>query len=145
MSHSHLDGAHTHGSSGSGVLDQAAQLVAVIALAVAGIDVVMWLLHILIIIAIAIGFAVLAAGAGYSWVKWRQLQNRRYRDWAQLYPPYPAAQFPPRQVMPPAALPPAGDLHLHLPPGMTADEVAQIMAGPHALPGPYLSERGDAW
>lgn len=146
MGHSHLDGAHTHAtSSGIGALDQAAQLVAVIAVAVAGVDVVMWLLHILLIIATSIGFAVLGAGGGYAWVKMRQLRTRRYRDWAQPdYPPlYPAAQFPPYRSPRTPVLPSAnGDLHLHLPPGLTASEVAEIMRSPRTLPAP--PERGDA-
>jgi hypothetical protein len=149
MGYSHLDGAHTHGaSSGTGALDQAAQLVAVIAVAVAGIDVVMWVPHILVIIATAIGFQVLGAGSGYAWVKLRQLRHRRYREWAQLYPPHPAyppAQVPPYQGPQPDALPPGGgDLHLHLPPGLTAEQIAQIMRSPRALSMPP-GERGDAW
>jgi len=76
MGHSHHpDGAHTHGSNGTGFLDALAQLVAVIALAVAGIDILMWVLHILIIAATAIGFIVLAVAGGYAWVKWRQFQT----------------------------------------------------------------------
>lgn len=144
MGHSHLDGAHTHASSsGIGALDQAAQLVAVIAVAVAGVDVVLWLLHILVIIATAIGFAVLGAGGGYAWVKLRQLRTRRYRDWAQPYPPlYPAAQFSPSPSPQTPLVPSSGDLHLHLPPGLTASEVAEIMRSPRTLAA--LRDRGDA-
>ncbi len=32
-------------------------------------------LHILVIVATAIGFAVLAVVGGYGWVKWRQFQT----------------------------------------------------------------------
>jgi len=48
------------------IVGRGERLVAVIALAVAGIDVAMWLLPILGIIATAIGFGVLAAGGGYG-------------------------------------------------------------------------------
>lgn len=71
MGHSHLDGAHTHGSSGSSVLDGLAQLIAVIVLGVAAVDVVMWVLHILIVIATGIGFLVLGTGVGYAAVRYR--------------------------------------------------------------------------
>ena len=86
MGHSHLDGAHTHGSGTSDVFDGLAQLVAVIALGVAAVDAVMWVLHIVIIIATGIGFLVLGTGAGYAAVRYRQHKNRRYQSWPQMYP-----------------------------------------------------------
>lgn len=138
MGHSHHDGAHTHGSDSSNVLDALAQLAAVIALAVVGIDVIMWALHILMIVATAIGFAVLAAAGGYGWLKWRQFQGRRYQRLMQAPPPYPlylAGRVVPPQMTQTAALRPAGgDLHLHLPPGISSAEVEQIIRG-RALPG----------
>jgi hypothetical protein len=129
MGHSHPDGAHTHGSNSTNVLDALAQLVAVIALAVVGIDVLMWVLHILIIVATAIGFTVLAVAGGYGWYKWRQLQNRRYQRLMQIQPPpyLPGRVVPPPMVQAPALPPPAGDLHLHLPPGMPPEQVAQLL------------------
>ena len=146
MGHTHLDGAHTHGSSGSDFFDGLAQVIAVLALGVAAIDVVMWLLHILIIIATGIGFLVLGAGAGYAAVKWRRYKNRRYQSCAQVYPPQPGGRIDPYYLPQPPALPPGGDLHLHLPPGMTGDELAHIMRGqPRALPGRVLYDRGDGW
>lgn len=111
MSHSHSDGAHTHGSDSSNVLDALAQLVAVIALAVAGIDILMWVLHILIIVATAIGFTVLAVAGGYGWYRWRQFQNRRYQRLMQGPPPYPlylSGRVEPSEMIPTPALPPVG-------------------------------------
>ncbi|MBO0822243.1 MAG: hypothetical protein J2P27_00090 [Actinobacteria bacterium] len=128
MGHSHLDGAHTHGSSGSSVLDGLAQLIAVIVLGVAAVDVVMWVLHILIVIATGIGFLVLGTGVGYAAVRYRRHKHRRYQSWPSVYPPpHPDAYLSPYPVMRPPALPPGGDLHLHLPPGMSAEEIAQMM------------------
>jgi hypothetical protein len=146
MSHSHLDGAHTHGTSGtSDFFDGLAQVIAVVALGVAAIDVVMWVLHILIIIATGIGFVVLGAGAGFGAIKWRRYKNRRYQPWAQVYPPQPSGRIDPH-YLPPAPALPTGDIHLHLPPGMTGDELAHIMFGqPRALSSPHRYERGDGW
>src|SRR5215468_9835747 len=128
MGHSHLDGARTHGSSGiSDFFDGLAQVIAVLALGVAAIDVVMWVLHILIIIATGIGFVVLGTGAGYAAVKWRKYKNRRYQSWASVYPPQPTGRINPYWQPQTPALPPGGDVHLHLPPGMTGDDIAQIM------------------
>lgn len=138
MSYQHLDGAHTHGGNGSAVLDGLAQLAAVLALAVAGLDVLMWLLHILIIIAATIGFTVLAATGGYGWIKWRQFQNHRYDRLMQAHEPYPPAlggHVLPTRTVHATALPPGGDLHLHLPPGMTADQIAQLLR----------RQRGQSW
>jgi hypothetical protein len=119
MGHSHLDGAHTHGSNGAGLgaLDQLAEVIAVLALAVVAIDVVMWLLHILVIIATAVGFLAIGTGAGYAAVKWRRFQRRRLSPAPQYYPPqfYPPpvpGQFTSHQGAP--ALPPAGEVHVHL-------------------------------
>jgi hypothetical protein len=117
MGHSHLDGAHTHGSSGSGAglgaLGHVAALIAMLGLAVAAVDVVMWLLHILIIIATAVGFLAFGTGAGYAAVKWRQFQRRRLSPRSQLYPPPLPGQFP-AYPSPPSALPTGGEVHLHL-------------------------------
>jgi uncharacterized membrane protein len=137
MGHSHHpDGAHTHGSSSSNVLDALAQLVAVIALAVAGIDILMWVLHILIIVATAIGFTVLATAGGYGYYKYRQLQNRRLQRLMQIQPPpyLTGRVMPPQMAQAPALPASVGDLHLHLPPGISAAEVEQIVRG-RALPG----------
>jgi len=137
MGHSHHpDGAHTHGSYSSNVLDALAQLVAVIALAAAGIDILMWVLHILIIVATAIGFTVLAAAGGYGWHKYRQFQNRRWQRLMQIQPPpyLTGRVMPPPMTQTPALPPAAGDLHLHLPPGISAAELEQIVRG-RALPG----------
>lgn len=148
MGHTHLDGAHTHGSSGSSVLDGLAQVIAVIALGVAAVDVVMWVLHTLIIIATGIGFLVLGTGAGYASVRYRKCKNRRYQAWAPAYPSQPdvriSPHWQPQPPMLPPALPPGGDLHLHLPPGMTGGDLAQIMRTQHrALRARW--ERGDGW
>jgi hypothetical protein len=147
MGHSHLDGAHTHGSSGtSDFFDGLAQVIAVIALGVAAIDVVMWVLHILILIATGIGFLVLCSGAGFAAVKYRQFRNRRYQSWAQVYPPQRSSPVGPYWQHQPPALPPGGDVHLHLPPGMTSDDIAQIMgAQRRALPSRTRPEWGDGW
>jgi hypothetical protein len=147
MGHSHLDGAHTHGSSGtSDFFDGLAQVIAVIALGVAAIDVVMWVLHILIIIATGIGFLALGTGAGFAAVKWRKYKNRRYQSWAPVYPPQPRGPIDRYYLPQPPALPPGGDLHLHLPPGMTSDELAHIMRSqPRVLPGRVRYDRGDGW
>jgi len=136
MGHSHHpDGAHTHGTSSSNVLDALAQLVAVVALAVAGIDILMWVLHILIIVATAIGFTVLAVAGGYGWYKYRQFQNRRFQRFMQIQPPYLTGQIvPPPMTQAPALPPSGGDLHLHLPPGISTAEVEQIVRS-RALPG----------
>jgi hypothetical protein len=134
MGHSHADGVHTHGSSGgAGVLDQLAQLVAILALAVVGIDVLMWVLHILVIIATAIGFAAIGTGAAYAWIKVRQLRNRR-RECPAFYTAAPPGQLQPYYQPPAQQIPGGGDVHLHLPPGMTAAEVEQTMRS-RALPG----------
>jgi hypothetical protein len=147
MGHSHHpDGAHTHGSNGSNVLDALAQLVAVIALAVAGIDILMWVLHILIIVATAIGFTVLAVAGGYGWYRYRQFQNRRWQRLMQLQsPPYLTGRImPPPMGQAPALPPPAGDLHLHLPPGMPPEQVARLIRGQTpGLPGPGHPRRGE--
>ena len=48
--------------------------------------------------------------------------------------------------MPWPALPPGGDVHLHLPPGMTADDLAQILrTRARALRGADYGGRGDDW
>jgi hypothetical protein len=149
MGHSHLDGAHTHGaSSGTGALDQAAQQVAVIAVAVAGIDVVTWVLHILVIIATAIGFLVLGAGGGYAWVKLRQPAIAGTANGHSSTRPtrliHRSRSRHTRGRSPMRCRPLAGILHLHLPPGLTAEQIAQIMRSPRALSMPP-GERGDAW
>lgn len=115
MGHSHLDGAHTHGSSGAGLgaLGQVAALIAMLGLAVAAVDVVMWLLHFLIIIATAVGFLAIGTGAGYAAVKWRQFPRRRLSPQSQLYPPPLPAQFP-AYPSSSSALPTSGEVHLHL-------------------------------
>jgi len=146
MGHSHLDGAHAHGSSGGSVLDGLAQVLAVIALGVAAVDVVMWVLHILVIIATGIGFLGLGTGAGYAAVRYRQFKNRRLQQWGQTYPLQPdprhSAYWQPSRP----ALRPGGDIHLHLPPGITGDDLAQLMRTQHrALPGPSRWDRGDGW
>jgi hypothetical protein len=147
MGHSHLDGAHTHGPSGtSDFFDGLAQVIAVIALGVAAIDVVMWVLHILVIIATGIGFLVLATGCGYAAVRYRQHKNRRCQSWVQVYSPQPSAQIDPYYLPQPPALPPGGDIHLHLPPGMTGDDIAQIVRSrQRALPARTRPEVGDGW
>ena len=146
MGHSHLDGTRNHGSSGSSALDGLAQLIAVIVIGVAAIDVVTWVLHILVIIATGIGFLILAAGAGYVAVRYRRHKNRRYQYRAPVHPPpQPNAYLSPYGAVLPPALPPGGDLHLHLPPGMSGDEVAQIMrTQQRAFPGRNRSGRGDS-
>ena len=146
MGHSHLDGAHTHGSGTSDVFDGLGQLVAVIALGVAAVDAVMWVLHIVIIIATGIGFLVLGTGAGYAAVRYRQHKNRRYQSWPQMYPTQRNARIDPYWQQQPTAPPPGGDVHLHLPPGMTGDDIAQIMRSrQRALPGRNRAEWGDGW
>jgi hypothetical protein len=141
MSHKHLDGAHTHGATGSGSvdLDAIGQLIVILALSVVAIDVVMWLLHILVIIATAIGFAVMGGAAGYIWYKIHQIRTRRRYPYPPpgWYPPgvYPqpyAAQMPPPPAYPQqqAIAPPGGDIHLHLPDGITADQLGQILSRP---------------
>jgi hypothetical protein len=146
MDHAHPDGAHTHGSGTSDFFDGLAQLITVIALGVAAIDVVMWVLHILIIIATGIGFLALGTGAGFAAVKWRQYKNRGYRSWAPVYSPPPTGRIDPYYQPHQPALPPGGDLHLHLPPGMTGDDVAQIMrARSRALPDRNRSGWGEDW
>ena len=65
MGHSHHpDGAHTHGTNSSNVLDALAQLVAVIALAVAGIDILLWVLHNMMIVVTTTIFSALLTTAG---------------------------------------------------------------------------------
>jgi hypothetical protein len=123
------DGAHTHHDhqSSSSTFDQLGELIATLAVCVAGIDLLMWVLHILVIIATGIGFLALGTGAGWTWIKVRQL--RRRRAWPPIQPGARQGVFPP-YYHPPAypQLPPGGgDLHLHLPPGMTADELRQLM------------------
>lgn len=133
MGHSHLDGAHTHGSSnaGFGVLDQLAQLIAIVGVMIVGIDVVMWLLHILIIIATAIGFLVVGAGTGYAAVKWRKYKLRRQLPSPSLYAASFPAQFPayPYPSTPPALPPGGGEVHLHLH-GADATEVLRAISHP---------------
>jgi hypothetical protein len=52
-----------------------------------------------------------------------------------LYPPYLTGRvMPPPMTHAPALPPAAGDLHLHLPPGISSAEVEQIIRG-RALPG----------
>lgn len=147
MGHSHADGAHTHGSSGaSSIFDGLAQLVAVIALGIAAVDVVMWVLHVLILIATGIGFLVLGTGAGYAAVKYRRHKNRRYQYRAPVYPPQPEARLSPYWQPPAPALPSGGDIHLHLPPGMTGDDLAQIMRiRRRALHARSRSDWSDGW
>jgi len=146
MGHSHLDGAHTHGSSGSDFFDGLAQVIAVLALGVAAIDVVMWVLHILILVATGIGFLILGTGAGYAAVKYRKFRNRRYQAWAPVYPPQPGGRIDPYYLPQTPALPPGGDIHLHLPPGITGDDVAQIMRSrQRVLPGRVERNWGDGW
>jgi hypothetical protein len=135
MKHSDGDGAHTQGrNAGSGPLGQLTEIIAILGVVVVGIDAVMWLLHILVIIATAIGFVALGAGAGYAAVKWRRFQRRQHGS-HQLYPPAPASQFlayPDTERQ----LPAVGHIHPHLPPGITAEEVARIMyRQASALPG----------
>jgi hypothetical protein len=146
MGHTHLDGAHTHGPSSGSVLDGLAQVIAVIALGVAAIDVVMWVLHILVLIATGIGFLVLGTGAGYAAVRYQRFKNRRLQSWTQGYPLQPDPRHSAYWQPPPPALPPSGDVHLHLPPGMTGNDLAQIMRAQHRpLPGPGRWDRGDGW
>jgi hypothetical protein len=146
MGHAHPDGAHTHGSSGSSIFDGLAQLIAVIALGVAAVDVVIWVLHILVIIATGIGLLVLGTGAGYAAVRYRHFKNRRYQSWAPVYPREPDVGLSPYWQPQPPALRPGGDLHLHLPPGMTGADLAQIMRTKRpSLPGASRWERGDGW
>ena len=82
-----------------------------------------------------IGFTVLAVAGGYGWHKCRQFQNRRYQRLIQAAPlPYLTGQImPPPMMQAPALPPPGGDLHLHLPPGISPAEVEQIVRG-RALP-----------
>jgi hypothetical protein len=147
MGHSHLAGAHTHGSGGtSDFFDGLAQVIAVIALGVAAVDVVMWVLHILIIIATGIGFLVLGTGAGYAAVRYRKFRNRRYQSWEPVYPAQRSSQVGPYWQPQSPALPSGGDIHLHLPPGMTGEDIAQIMRTQRpALPGRTRPEWGDGW
>jgi hypothetical protein len=129
------DGAHAHHEHSAGTtFDQAGELVVIFAACVVGIDVLMWILHILIIIATAIGFLALGAGAGYAWIKIRQHRNRRHA-WPLIQPSMPPNVIQP-YCQPPAypQLPAGGDIHLHLPPGVTADEVRDLMTR-HAMPG----------
>ena len=128
MGHSHPDGAHTHGhgSTGLSALDQLAEVIAGLALAVVAVDVVMWLLHILVIIATAVGLLAIGTGAGYATVKWRQFQRRRLSRPPQYYPPQfypppPNGQFTSRSAEP--ALPSAGEVHLHL----HSDDAAAVL------------------
>jgi hypothetical protein len=147
MGHSHLDGAHTHGSDGGSVLDGLAQLIAVIVLGVTAVDVVTWVLHILVIIATGIGFLVLGTGAGYAAVQYRRHKHRRYQSLAPVYPPsQPHAYLSPYPAMQHPALPPCGEIHLHLPPGMTGDDLVQVIRTQRrALPGRDRRDRGDGW
>lgn len=124
------DGAHTHHDHPAPTsFDQAGELIVILAACVVGIDVLMWILHILVIVATAIGFLALGTGAGYAWIKVRQHRNRR-----NLWPPVQPG--PQRGVIQPYYQPPGypqlpragGDVHLHLPPGMTAEEVDELMA-----------------
>ncbi|HXZ66566.1 MAG TPA: hypothetical protein VEH05_17645 [Streptosporangiaceae bacterium] len=127
MGHSHPDGAHTHGGDSNGILDGRAQLVAVVVLGVAAIDVVMWLLHILIIIATAVGFLVLGTGAGYAAVRWRRYKLRRQIRPQSLYLAPTPGQFATYPYGQPArALSPGdGEVHLHL---QGADATAVLRA-----------------
>jgi hypothetical protein len=94
---------------------------------VAGIDLLMWVLHILVIIATGIGFLALGTGAGWAWIKVRQL--RRRRAWPPIQTGPPQGAMPPYYRAPAyPQLPPGGDVHLHLPPGMTADDLRQLMS-----------------
>ena len=128
MGHSHPDGAHTHRGDSSGILDGLAQLVAVVVLGVAAIDVVMWLLHILIIIATAVGFLVLGTGAGYAAVRWRRYKRRRQIPPQSLYPAPAPGQFATYPYGQPArALSPGeGEVHLHLH-GVPAEDIASAI------------------
>lgn len=121
----HPDGAHTHGSGGSGAaaLDGIAQIIAALGLAVLAIDVVMWLLHILVIVAEGIGFAVLAAGGGFAWWKVRQLRARRQQPLVIVNQP---AAAPVAAAPAPAELPRGGDIHLHIGSMAPADVAAII-------------------
>jgi len=94
-----------------------AEVIAVLGLVVVAVDVVMWLLHIPVIIATAVGLLAIGTGAGYATVKWRQFQRRRLSRPPQYYPPqfYPppvSGQLTSHPATP--ALPPAGEVHLHL-------------------------------
>jgi hypothetical protein len=125
------DGAHTHHDhQTSSALDQIGELIAILAVCVAGIDLLMWVLHILVIIATGIGFLALGTGASYAWIKVRQL--RRRRAWPPVQPGPPQAVMPPYYQQPAYPQLPAGggDVHLHLPPGMTADDLRQLMNQP---------------
>jgi hypothetical protein len=108
--------------------------------------VVIWVLHILITIATGIGFLVLGTGAEFAAVKWRKYKNRRYQSWASVYPPQPTGRIDPYWQPQPSPLPPGGDVHLHLPPGMTADDIAQIIGSrQRALPDRKRAEWSDGW
>jgi hypothetical protein len=135
MGHTHLDGAHTHGSGGN--FDWLPEAILAAGLVVLAVNVVMWVLGILVVVAEGLGFVIMAAAGIFGTVKWRQLKARRetHRQMIAMgYPPpgYQPVQAPgywsPGRPADRAALPPAGgDVHLHLPPGTTADDVAAIM------------------
>jgi hypothetical protein len=99
-----------------------ALVIGVIGLAVITGGVVLWLLHVLVIVAEGIGFTVMGAGGVAGAVAWRRMKNRHEIN-RQLAQHYPAALPRARGALPPAA----GDIHLHLPAGISAEEVAQIM------------------
>ncbi len=82
-------------------------------LAVTAVDAVMWLPHILIIIAAAVGFLAIGTGAGYAAVKRRQFQRRRPSPRSQLDAPPLRGQFP-AYPSPASAIPAGGEVHLHL-------------------------------
>ena len=62
------------------------------------------------------------------------------------YPPHLTGRVMPPQMTQAPALPPAGDLHLHLPPGMPAEQVAQLIRSQTpGLPAPDRRDWGEPW
>jgi hypothetical protein len=128
----HPDGAHTHGSGGSGLGEVIVILLAVALLGPAFAAAVAELLHVFLIVAgviVGVGAASLAGLLAWRW-------RRRHQDAARAMPPLPRKMARAAQPLPKAqpahALPTGrqrelpGELHLHFH-GVSAEDVAAIL------------------
>jgi hypothetical protein len=134
------DGSHTHGGGGDGT---AVLVIVAGVVVVALVPVVLLVLHILVMVATGIGFAVLAGGGLACWWKLHQLRGRRgdvnrtIRENALVAAPSAspgefhrrrsvATSNPGQKYELPAA---SGDLHVHLPANLSAEDVARVLRG----------------
>jgi uncharacterized membrane protein YraQ (UPF0718 family) len=136
----HPDGAHTHGSGGSGLGELVVILLAVALLGPAVAAAVAELVHVLLIVAgvvVGVGAAGLVGLLAWRWRRW-------HPDAARAMPPLPTKMARAAQPLPKAwplhALPaesqrelPA-ELHLHLH-GVSAEDVAALLARDLPQPG----------